>query len=93
MITITPIKGCAWQHPDRTCFHEDNPTPECHTGACPRLAPHIGDALDAYGDMLAALGDALEMAEHLYDTFGEIHGDLYPMIERLRAEIAKAKGA
>jgi hypothetical protein len=43
-------------------------------------------------NLLAACEAALEMAEHLDDTFGPILGEFDLVIEMLQAAIAKAKG-
>ena len=45
---LTPIKDCSYQDKlDGCCGHDDNMTPECHHGACPRLSGEILDLLHA----------------------------------------------
>ena len=44
---MKPITDCEYSQEDGCCGYPDAPTPECHTGACPRLDPFIDDATDA----------------------------------------------
>jgi hypothetical protein len=44
---LTPIKDCSYQDKtDGCCGHDQNMTPECHHGACPRLSGEILNRLE-----------------------------------------------
>ena len=45
MNTMKPITDCEYAQEDGCCGHPNAATPECHTGACPRLASFLPEAI------------------------------------------------
>ena len=45
MNTMKPITDCEYAQEDGYCGHPNAATPECHTGACPRLAAFLPEAI------------------------------------------------
>jgi len=86
---MKPIKDCEYAQDDGCCGYPDAPTPECHVGACSRLAPWIEDAIDVCAGVAQLAEQSLAFRLALTNLPHNIGIDL---IDRVQAVLDGASG-